>query len=195
MEASKQTLLWLRWKWKCYLLDRVWLFVTPGTCSPPGSSVHGILQARILEWVGIPFSRGSSWPRDRTWIPSLQAGSLPSASSIESFTKTTNYGVVTYSLSWVFCGAHAGGVVSDKQAIILCRCAPTRFVWVVRKVSHYKTAFWAHLRQRRNREEVGNQCFRTNILMLEIFALYSHGQNLTLKVRLTCLFTSFLTRK
>ena len=29
--------------------------------SPPGSSVHGILQARILEWVGIPFSRGSSW--------------------------------------------------------------------------------------------------------------------------------------
>ena len=156
---------------------------------------QGILQGRILEWVGIPFSRGSSWPRDRTWIPSLQAGSLPSASSIESFTKTTNYGVVTYSLSWVFCGAHAGGVVSDKQAIILCRCAPTRFVWVVRKVSHYKTAFWAHLRQRRNREEVGNQCFRTNILMLEIFALYSHGQNLTLKVRLTCLFTSFLTRK
>ena len=32
-------------------------------CSPPGSSVHGILQARILERVAIPFSRGSSWPR------------------------------------------------------------------------------------------------------------------------------------
>ena len=37
-------------------------------CSPPGSSVHEILQARILEWIAIPFSRGSSWPRDRTWI-------------------------------------------------------------------------------------------------------------------------------
>ena len=37
-------------------------------CSPPGSSVHGILQARILEWVAIPFSRGSSWLRDWTWI-------------------------------------------------------------------------------------------------------------------------------
>ena len=36
--------------------------------SPPGSSVHGILQARILEWVAIPFSRGSSWPRGQTWI-------------------------------------------------------------------------------------------------------------------------------
>ena len=38
-------------------------------CSPLGSSVHhGILQARILEWVAIPFSRGSSWPRDRSQV-------------------------------------------------------------------------------------------------------------------------------
>ena len=34
----------------------------PMNCSPPGSSVHGILQARILEWVAMPLSRGSSWP-------------------------------------------------------------------------------------------------------------------------------------
>ena len=40
----------------------------PRHCSPPGSSVHGILQARVLEWVAIPFSRGSSWPRNRTWV-------------------------------------------------------------------------------------------------------------------------------
>ena len=37
-------------------------------CSPPGSSVHGILQARILEWVAISFSRGSSWPRNQTRV-------------------------------------------------------------------------------------------------------------------------------
>ena len=43
--------------------------LTPWTWgSPPGSSVHGILQARILEWVTIPFSRGSSQPRDRTYV-------------------------------------------------------------------------------------------------------------------------------
>ena len=36
--------------------------------SPPGSSIHGILQARILEWVDISFSRGSSQPRDRTCV-------------------------------------------------------------------------------------------------------------------------------
>ena len=37
-------------------------------CSPPGSSVHGILQARIVEWVAIAFSRWSSWPRDQTHV-------------------------------------------------------------------------------------------------------------------------------
>ena len=37
-------------------------------CSLPGSSVHGIFWARILEWVAISFSRGSSWPRDRTCV-------------------------------------------------------------------------------------------------------------------------------
>ena len=36
----------------------------PMDCSPPGSSVHGILQARILEWVTMPFSKESSQPRD-----------------------------------------------------------------------------------------------------------------------------------
>ena len=40
----------------------------PMNCSLPGSFVHGILQARILEWVAIPLSRGSSWPRNRTQI-------------------------------------------------------------------------------------------------------------------------------
>ena len=40
-------------------------------CSPPGSSIHGILQARILEWVAISFSRGSSRPRDRTQVPHI----------------------------------------------------------------------------------------------------------------------------
>ena len=38
----------------------------PMDCSLPGSSVHGILQTRILEWVAMPSSRGSSWPRDWT---------------------------------------------------------------------------------------------------------------------------------
>ena len=43
----------------------------PMDCSLPGSSIHGILQVRILEWVVISFSRGSSQPRDQTFISCL----------------------------------------------------------------------------------------------------------------------------
>ena len=50
------------------LLSRVQLFAIPMDCSPPGSSVHGISQARIVEWVAISFSRGSSQPRYQTWV-------------------------------------------------------------------------------------------------------------------------------
>ena len=47
-------------------------------CSPPGCSVHGILQVGILKWVAMPFSRGSSWPRDRSLLH-WQADFLPLA--------------------------------------------------------------------------------------------------------------------
>ena len=73
--------------WKAMLLLLViWrsevksLQLCPTLCNPmdrslPGSYIHGIFQARILEWVAISFFRGSSWPRDWTWF-SLIAGRL-----------------------------------------------------------------------------------------------------------------------
>ena len=68
--------------WKCYwfiiiiiILINVYLVTQscltlcePIDCSPPGFSVHGILQARILEWIAISFSRGFSQPRGRTQV-------------------------------------------------------------------------------------------------------------------------------
>ena len=51
----------------------------PMDCSPPGSSVHGVLQARILVWVAIPFSRGLPAPGIEPGSPALQAASLLSA--------------------------------------------------------------------------------------------------------------------
>ena len=60
-------------------LSGVWFFETPMDCSPPGSSFHGIFQARILECVAISSFGVSSWPRDRTHISCLlhwQAASL-----------------------------------------------------------------------------------------------------------------------
>ena len=55
----------------------------PRHCSPPGSSGHGILQAGILEWVAMPSSRGSSWPRNLTGIsPLLQCRWILAAESL-----------------------------------------------------------------------------------------------------------------
>ena len=56
-------------KWKKVLVAQsCWTLCDHKDGSPPGSSVHGLVQARILEWVPIPFSRGSSQPRDRTQV-------------------------------------------------------------------------------------------------------------------------------
>ena len=66
-----------------FIFIGVWLIVPLYVCaqllshvrlSPPGSSVHEIFQARILEWVAIPFSRGSSQPRDRTQVSCIAGG-------------------------------------------------------------------------------------------------------------------------
>ena len=54
------------WMLKSLLLCQT--LCDPMDYSPPGSSVHGILQARILKWVAMPSSRGSSWPRDWTCV-------------------------------------------------------------------------------------------------------------------------------
>ena len=65
LPSLKDVLSWPYPKWKCWLPSRV----TPSMdCSLPGSSVHGILQARTLEWVTVSFYRGSSRCRDWTQV-------------------------------------------------------------------------------------------------------------------------------
>ena len=66
--AKRGTCISLRSHIAVQSLSHVQLFCDPIDCSLPGSSVHGISQARILEWVAISFSRGSSWPRDKTRV-------------------------------------------------------------------------------------------------------------------------------
>ena len=61
--------------WKVSIAESCLTLCHPMDCSLPDSSVHGILQARILEWVAIPFSRGSRWSRDETQVSCI-AGSL-----------------------------------------------------------------------------------------------------------------------
>ena len=64
----------------------------PKDCSPPGSSIHGILQARVLEWVAMPFSRGSSQLGTESVSPALQADSLSSEPPGKPHCKITKMG-------------------------------------------------------------------------------------------------------
>ena len=71
----------------------------PTLCDPIDYTVHGILQARILEWAAFTFPRGSSQPRVEPRSPSLQVDSLPA----ESQGKPENTGVGSLSLlQWIF---------------------------------------------------------------------------------------------
>ena len=58
-------------------------------CNPMGHTVHGILQARILEWVTVPFSRGSSQPRDQTQISHIAGRFLTSWATREALNKSS----------------------------------------------------------------------------------------------------------
>ena len=68
-------------------------------CSPPGSSVHGILQVRILEWVAIPFSRGSSHPRDQTQVPCIAGRFLTIWANKKAL---QNFHMIQQSHSWIY---------------------------------------------------------------------------------------------
>ena len=68
-------------------------------CTPPGSSVHGIFQARILEWIAIPISRGSSQPRAHTWVSHIAGRFLTIWATIIPSERDLGK-VLEYVLSW-----------------------------------------------------------------------------------------------
>ena len=80
MKMKKGTLksYYVRKSVKVLVAQSCLTFCNPMNCSLPGSSVHVILQARILEWVSILFSKGSSQPRDRIWVSQFSGRSLSS---------------------------------------------------------------------------------------------------------------------
>ena len=76
----------------------------PKNYSPPGSSVHGILQARILEWIAMSSSQGSSWPRDLLTSPAL-AGGFFTTSAIPLYWEPKTLYYTYTNKSWEFCFA------------------------------------------------------------------------------------------
>ena len=110
-------------------------------CSLPGSSVHGIFQARVLEWVAIPFSRGSSWPRGQTRVSCIIG---------RCFTV------------WATREVHQGSVIwSQNLLVCLTPCifpvAPHRCKETLRRSGHRIIDIW-HLALKRNVELILLKC-------------------------------------
>ena len=102
-------------KWKS--LSHVWL------CDPMDYTIHGILQARILEWVAFPFSRGSSQPRDRTQVSRVAGGFFTSWATREAApiyiptSSVEGFFFSTHSLSFII-GRHFSDGYPDLHEVI-----------------------------------------------------------------------------
>ena len=86
---------WRNWLWKVKVKVAQ---SCPTLCNPMGYTVHGILQARILEWVAVFFSRGSSWPRNQSQVSCMEGEYFTSWATSEAwdllwiFTNITSWG-------------------------------------------------------------------------------------------------------
>ena len=121
------------------------ILLKPHDCSPPGSSVHGISQARILKWVAISSSRRSAWPGNGTHIPCkspiLQADFLPL-----SHQGCPHYGLQAHQMSF-WKGWHVrGGLIRGK----CFRCAGRP--WVRQPLRETCQALLSHLKASEGRE-------------------------------------------
>ena len=134
--------VWIR-KVKVKSLSRVRLFASVD-CSPPGSSVHGILQARILEWVAISFSRGSSRPRDWTQVSCIAGRCLTPEPPGKLPVWIKNLTTTKKNLSWhLFCRcackeeAQASFCVLDLKSIFSGRKTEVAIItqWLGNKLS------------------------------------------------------------
>ena len=114
--------------WSCLTL------CSPMDCSPTGSSVHGISQARILEWVAIIFSRGSSQPRDRTQVSHL-AGTLDHLSYTYDTTSCTCWHFMYSIKNPIKSTLHFSP--STLGILVHCTCAQV--------INHMLHFFWSHL--------------------------------------------------
>ena len=105
------------------------------SCSPPDPSVHGILQARILEWVAIPFFRECSQPRDWTWVSCIAGIFFTHQESPE---RQTNSLWESWNWHWLKPNSYQVGIYTDcfggKTRRVLLSCHPhqprARDVWV-----------------------------------------------------------------
>ena len=152
----------LVWKVKALFAQSCLIVCNPTECSLPGSSVHVILQARILEWAAIPFFRGSSWLRDWTPVSCIAGRFFTVWATREAHTSLRTGGweepVVVPSL-WEERGACSGSrlVRRDRQKQVdKEEMHSEAFLWLDHRqsallstddVAHFQGAWWLTLMQ------------------------------------------------
>ena len=131
----------------------VWFFVEPVNSNLPSSFVHGILQARILEWVAISYSRKSSWPRDRTCLTFLSCicrqvlyHLLLLCSNLETDFSTFSicYAAVYLMMYFLLLSNHnkLGGLRQIYYITIWRSEAENGFPWAKTRVTAWLLSFW-----------------------------------------------------
>ena len=106
-----------------------WTLCDPMDCSLPGSSLHGILQARILEWVAISFSRESSWPRDGTQVSSIPGRRFNHMSVMLKILQARLQQYMNCELPDVYSGLRKGREARDQTANIH---------WIIEKAREFQ---------------------------------------------------------
>ena len=100
-------------------------------CSPLGSSIHGISQTRVLEWVAISFSRGSSRPRDRTCISCIAGGFYPTCTTFtqKSYSPVKSDEALAHAATWMGLKNIKLRERSQKQKTTYCMTPCMQNVW------------------------------------------------------------------
>ena len=151
-------ILWKVKKVKVKFSQMCPILCNPMDCSPPGSSVHEIPQARILEWVAILFSRKSSWPRDRTWISCIACRFFTVWATREAYT----FSMCKIDSRWEFAVSHS------KLSSTQCSCdncegwyekGDVRGVQEGGMYGHIYTFGWVMLMYGRNQHNTVKQLF------------------------------------
>ena len=147
----------MAWKWKVKVAQS-------GTtlCDPMDYTVHGILQTRILEWVAVPFSRGSSQPRDRTQISRIAGGFFTSWATREALHMA--YLLWLSHSSWIMCSFPP----SPLSLFLLCFLI-WKFLWTFHKC---RDSFFSSVQS--NNESIEDtlfllQCFWSPVILFGSF--------------------------
>ena len=121
-------------------------------CSPPGSSIHRISQARILEWVTKPSSRGSFWPRDRTQVSCIVGGFFNQQSHLGN----------SRILEWVVYPFSSGSFWLRNQTAVSCIAHVFFTNWAIREAHIINKLYKFH-----------TSC-KSNLLVLLFYSSFSY---------------------